>query len=251
MSALLEDYPDPVTLGNGLTYTATVRNNGTIRTATGVSLSVNLARGVIFYRADTGCALSSSTVACTIGNLAPGADESRFIVVSPTQIGGMSASASVTGDQADPNTANNQASAVTAVNGPSPTPTTTPIPQPAADLSGSWLKVKQACRGATAKLRCTHTDTLKVSNMGQRVSPKVRVRVFLSSDAQIDPGDLQIYQFTVAKLKPGKAVNKKFTVRLPKGFNPSAPSLVAWVDADNRVRENNEVNNVVIYGPLP
>ena len=120
LSMALSDSPDPVIVNNPLTYTALVTNSGPA-VATGVQLSLTLPNGTNFVSASTGCALSGSDVTCDIGNLASEAQVSRSIVLAPTLTGGMNILASVSANEADSNSANNQASAVTTVSAASGT----------------------------------------------------------------------------------------------------------------------------------
>src|SRR5262249_58795335 len=65
-----------------------------------------------------GCVESCGTVACTGGALANGANATATIVVTAPNNGGtITNNATVAGQQTDPNTANNTASATTTVNG--------------------------------------------------------------------------------------------------------------------------------------
>ena len=118
------DSADPVLSGGELTYTVTVHNAGPSAT-TGVALSDSLPAGVAFesYTASQGsCFNSGSSVLCSLGALADGADATVEITVTANAVGTLTNTANVLGMTADPDTADNAATAQTTVD-------------PAADLS--------------------------------------------------------------------------------------------------------------------
>jgi uncharacterized repeat protein (TIGR01451 family) len=118
LSVTKTDDPDPVTAGSNLTYTVTVTNNGP-DAATGVTLTDTLPTGVTFVSATSPCTQVSGVVTCDLGSLASGADATVEIVVTPTEAGEISNGVAVTGNESDPDTANNSAEAVTTVDPPS------------------------------------------------------------------------------------------------------------------------------------
>ena len=105
------DAPDPVTMGNNLTYTVTITNNG-LSDATGVTLTDILPVGTTFVSATAtqgSCSESGGTVTCNLGSLANSATATVTIVVTPTAAGTPSNTASVAGNEFDPDTGNNTA----------------------------------------------------------------------------------------------------------------------------------------------
>lgn len=110
------DSPDPVIVGNNLTYTVTVTNRGVLN-ATGVVLTDTLPANVNFVSsvANQGSCSGSSIVICDLSDLAAHATATVTIVVSPTVVGGLSNSATVTANETDSNLANNTANQVTTV----------------------------------------------------------------------------------------------------------------------------------------
>jgi uncharacterized repeat protein (TIGR01451 family) len=120
--------PQPVTLGQNLSYVIGVTNSGP-STATTVTLTDPLPPGVLFAGASVSpitqgdCSEAAGTVTCTLNTFASGTGANVTIVVTPLAAGTITNTASVIADQADPNPANNLASNdVTIVTGP-PLPT--------------------------------------------------------------------------------------------------------------------------------
>src|SRR5439155_2876039 len=108
------DSPDPVTVGNNLTYTITVTNNGP-NPATDVTL-IDTPSGANFVSASQGCSQSGGIITCNLADIAVGASATVNIVVTPTAAGTISNTASVTAKEIDPDTANNTATESTTVN---------------------------------------------------------------------------------------------------------------------------------------
>lgn len=116
LSVAVSDSPDPVPIGENLTYTATVANVGTLA-ATGVVLTDTLPVGVTFVSAASsqGSCGGTSIVTCNLGSLAPGTNSKVSIVVTPTVIGEISNTATAAGNEAESSLANNTATSVTTV----------------------------------------------------------------------------------------------------------------------------------------
>jgi len=113
--------PTPVQVGNNLTYTVTVTNNGSTDPATGVTLTDTLPAGVTFVSATPGqgtCNQAGGTVTCNLGNVAIATPVTITIVVTPMQTGQITNTATVAGNEIDPTPGNDTAQVTTTVNVP-------------------------------------------------------------------------------------------------------------------------------------
>jgi uncharacterized repeat protein (TIGR01451 family) len=120
------DSPDPVTAGTDLTYTLGVKNNGP-QDASNVTLSDALPAGTTFQSISAPAGFTCTTpavgaggnVSCTASTLANGASASFTLVVhvAADRANGstLSNTASVSRDEADPNSANDSATSTTSV----------------------------------------------------------------------------------------------------------------------------------------
>lgn len=152
--------PNPVQAGAQLTYTLTVKNHGP-DTADQVKITDVLPSSVNFVSAASGCSKSGQTISCDAGTLAKNEEALFSIVVIPTETGGFSNSATVTGKQTDPNSANNTATPVTTV---------TSVTNKTADLS-----ISQKSSAKTINLEEKLTYTLFVVNKGPNAVTGVQV----------------------------------------------------------------------------
>jgi uncharacterized repeat protein (TIGR01451 family) len=119
ISVTKTDSPDPAHVGQNLTYTITVANGGPA-TATGVAVNDALPKNAGFGSATSSqgtCTLKPQKrlVTCALGSLAGGASARVTIVVKPTSKGTITNTATASANQADPNTADNSATATTTV----------------------------------------------------------------------------------------------------------------------------------------
>jgi uncharacterized repeat protein (TIGR01451 family) len=113
------DSPDPVVVGNQLTYTLVVTNNGP-DPATNAVVTDSLPSEVTFVSATSsqGTCSGSNPVTCQLGTMPVGATVTIVIVVKANVAGKITNTAVVAGAEAESTTANNTATADTVVNGP-------------------------------------------------------------------------------------------------------------------------------------
>jgi uncharacterized repeat protein (TIGR01451 family) len=112
------DSPDPVTEGQTLTYTLSIKNNGP-SPATGATATDTLPSNVTFQSAASSqgsCTRSGATVGCNLGNLAGGSKATVTIKVTPTKAGDITNRATTRANEHDPSSSNNSSSASTKVN---------------------------------------------------------------------------------------------------------------------------------------
>ena len=113
--AVAKTGPAQVTEGNTITYSLTATNLGPT-TATGVEITDPVPAGSTFSSAGAGCTQAAGVVTCTAGTLAPGASQSFTISVIAGSGNSIVNTATIDGDQADPNAANDTASVTTVIN---------------------------------------------------------------------------------------------------------------------------------------
>jgi uncharacterized repeat protein (TIGR01451 family) len=107
--------PSATTEGNNVTYTLLATNNGPT-TATGVTVSDAVPANSTFVSASPGCALAAGVVTCTAGTLASGASQAFSVTVKAGSGSSIVNTATIGGDQADPNGGNNSSTVTTSVN---------------------------------------------------------------------------------------------------------------------------------------
>ena len=112
------DSPDPVLVGQQVTYNLTVGNAGP-RAATGTVVTQTLPAGMIFDSATPSqgtCGAAGSTVTCQLGTVGNGAAATIQVKGRPQSTGSISSSATVSSSVNDPTPGNNTAAAATTVN---------------------------------------------------------------------------------------------------------------------------------------
>jgi uncharacterized repeat protein (TIGR01451 family) len=119
LSIVQTDVPDPVHLGQTLTYTLSVANGGP-SSATGVAVSDTLPKNAGFGSVTSSqgtCTVkpSKQQVTCSLGTIPNRGNATVTITVKPTTKGTIVNTATVSAQEADPNGANNSATATTTV----------------------------------------------------------------------------------------------------------------------------------------
>lgn len=111
LSITKQDSPDPATVGQQVRFFVNVTNLGPRNPATGVSVTDAIPSGYSFVSASVGCVHSGGTVTCNVGSLAKDATQALVIVVSANTAGHYNNTATVSGNNVDPVTSNNAATA--------------------------------------------------------------------------------------------------------------------------------------------
>jgi hypothetical protein len=112
-------------------------------------------------------------------------------------------------------------------------------------LTGTWQQVAQTCNVNRNHPRCALSGTFVVSNPSTQSVPPTVLRLYLSSDAHLDAGDLLLSEVGVGALKNGETATRHLNVLLPEGVDASGQFVIAFADADDAVSETNEANNIV------
>jgi uncharacterized repeat protein (TIGR01451 family) len=117
LTVAIADAPDPVTIGQDLTYTITVANSGP-EPATGVMVSNSLPTKVSFVSAlatQGVCTNAGGMVLCDLGTIPSGADAMLTIIATAVSVGTATNTVTVTRQEPDAAEANNAATAVTTI----------------------------------------------------------------------------------------------------------------------------------------
>jgi uncharacterized repeat protein (TIGR01451 family) len=163
LSLTKTDAPDPVLVGQQVTYTLTVGNGGP-RAATGVQVTDTLPAGMAFdstVPSQGTCSQASGTVTCQLGTIGNGNGALVTIKGRPQSTGTVSNTATVSSSVNDPVTSNNTATASTTVN-PSAdlAVTNTDSPDPVAVGTQLTYAVGVSNAGPSSATGITLTDTL-------------------------------------------------------------------------------------------
>jgi uncharacterized repeat protein (TIGR01451 family) len=113
------DAPDPVIVGNNVTYTLTVKNRGFID-ATGVTVTdiLPVSLNLISAAPSQGNCSGTTTITCNLGGILNQATATITIVAATTAVGQAANSASVAANESDFNSANNTLNQATTVSPP-------------------------------------------------------------------------------------------------------------------------------------
>ena len=101
--------PSSIVVGENITYAIAVTNQGPDQ-ATGVFVEDFLPQGVTFVSVSSSqgdCFQQTAGIACELGDLPPGTTATVELVGKATQAGTVNNSVTATGDEDDPDTANN------------------------------------------------------------------------------------------------------------------------------------------------
>ncbi|MBI5374605.1 MAG: hypothetical protein HZA77_04160 [Candidatus Schekmanbacteria bacterium] len=119
------------------------------------------------------------------------------------------------------------------------------------DATGEWKKLKQT-RISIKPARYRLNGIFIVKNESNITIPKTGLAIYLSSDATVDEGvDKLLKTYKIKSLKAGKSMNQSIKINLPKGVNASGMYVIGVVDADDKLPDADDTNNVIPYGPMP
>jgi hypothetical protein len=121
------------------------------------------------------------------------------------------------------------------------------------DLVGAWSGTSVTFRRIGRTTFATGRGTLTVTNRGNGPAGPSRIRLYVSTDAVFDPGDVRFANNATPPLLPGRSFPSFFiaTVRGPEADALHGKFIIGVVDADHRVTESDETNNTAVFGPIP
>ena len=214
--------PNPATLGNTVTWSMVVSNNGP-NGATGVTVGDPLPAGTTFVSVSTtqGTCTGGVLVSCQLGSMAVGSSVTITLVTTATTTGTVTNTATTVANEQETNTANNTASASVVVNGPL-VPPTKPV-KPPTYCTAVAVSPKSLFVGRT------HILTVRVSQHGKAKSG-VRVRIHGASLSLVT-----------------KPSNSKGLVK--KSVKPTKAGIVVFVPVAQKSCKNPRIGVIGVFTP--
>jgi len=119
------------------------------------------------------------------------------------------------------------------------------------DLTGSWTTpVTQTCKSTKKGPKCTITGTLSVKNIGNRDASSSTVKFYLSDSNTYDQGDTPLMSAATGKIKAKQSKSIKLSKSFPLGQVVTGKYIIAVIDKYNSVKEIDETNNIIVFGPI-
>ena len=220
------DNLDPVTVGDTITYTITVTNNGP-DTAHDVEM-VDVPPSAVILNSVTpsaGSCSGSTTITCDLGNLANGASATVTIVVTTTVSGKLTNTASVSSEETDTDPDNNSVAQQTTVT-----------------LSDLIVKSLNSVKAAIPGSAIVVTDT--TTNKGKVAAPASTTSIYLSTDSKFDAGDTFVGSRTptMPPLAPKESSSGSTTLTIPLTTALGKYFLIAVADDGSGIPETKEKN---------
>jgi len=119
------------------------------------------------------------------------------------------------------------------------------------DLTGSWQSLDKTCKNKRKGLVCNLKGTLEFMNNGSKDTLPSVIKLFLSDDRSFNKENVYLIEFAMDGLKAGEKKVIKWSYLFPIGETASGKYIIALIDANHSVLEEDEDNNEVSYGPLP
>ena len=219
------DSPDPVRVGDNVTYTVTVTNNGP-DSAANVVLTDLLPATVTLVSAtpSSGTCNGTTTVTCALGNLADGASGTVVVVGMTTAKATLSNVVTVDADDGEINTRNNRDEELTVATFANLT--VRALTAPSAVLPGATINIEDTTQNSGAVDATSLTVT----------------RLLLSSDGKKDAGDTILNTRAVPALAKKQSSTAVTSVTIPGGTALGRYFIIAAADDDTAVVETNERN---------
>jgi subtilase family serine protease len=119
------------------------------------------------------------------------------------------------------------------------------------DLTGSWTTpVIQTCKSTRKGPKCTINGVLTINNNGSRNASSSTVKFYLSNDDTYDEGDTPLKSVATGKIKVGRSKAIKLSKSFPVGHTVTGNYIIAVIDKYDSVKEVDEANNVIVFGPI-
>jgi len=252
--------PDPASVGEHMTYTMIVTNQGPdlarnvilmdilpanveIVSATPADTSRNPLPPEIYNYGltDADAVMADGVINWFLGDVPAGQTYRVDLVVKTHQQGPIKNIAIVMSDELDPNIENNRAEVVSTVgwlpDGP--------------DLQAQTVTLDTVCKQGKNGAKCTASMRVLVANRGNQTANSFVYSVYLSNDNHLSPDDMKLFTKRVKKMAPLQVKWQQQKIQTPPGFTTTGKFLIAVVDEGNLVFEGNETNNILVNGPLP
>ncbi len=119
------------------------------------------------------------------------------------------------------------------------------------DLTGEWTTpVIQTCKSTKKGQKCTITGTLTINNNGNRDASSSTVKFYLSDNNTYDQGDTPLSSANTGKIKAKNSKSIKLSKSFPVGQIVTDKYIIAVIDKYNSVKEIDETNNIIVFGPI-